>query len=51
MPSGHVQRAAYILLYFCLSLWSPILWRPLRGEPSGTRFTARRLIVAAAPDS
>ena len=51
ITSGHVQRAAYILPYFRLSLWSPILWRPLCGEPSGACFTVRRLIVAAAHDS
>ena len=50
VPSGHVQRAPYILPYFRLSLWSSILWRPLRGEHSSTHFAVRRLTVATPRD-
>ena len=52
VPSGHVQRAPYIQPYFRLSLWSSILWRPLRGEHSSTHFVVHRLTATVKmPDA
>ena len=50
VPFGHVQRAPYNQSYFGLSLWSPILQRPLHGGPNSARFIVRKLTMAAPHD-
>ena len=40
LPSRHVRRAAYFQPYFCLSLASLVLWRPLPSEANSARSRA-----------
>ena len=43
VPSGNVQRAPYIQPYFCRTLWSPVLWRPIHSEPNSARLSVHSL--------